>query len=201
MGKERALGLFSIFIAAVSLSLGIWYLDGAMIALSFIAVIFSIVSFKRCSGSVSKYSMTMSATILVCTALMVTVASYSTLVEGGKISDYSWVYVSAVIHGFAIIPLIVMFFFTTAALFNASYNWVLTPGLGWLVGTGFQVPKYILVFVIQFSDFENGIIVNSTLVISMFVNLIMFIVFCLILRYIFKKNRYLITAKGLVVRE
>jgi len=172
-----------------------------MIALSGFAVVFSVITLMRCSEKVFLYSLIMSLTVLVSTILMVTVASYSTLVDGGVVTNYWWIYVSAAIHGAAMIPTIVMFFFTTAALFNASYNWVLMPGLFWMVGTGMQVPMYVMVYIVQFAELEAEIISNTTVVMTMFLNLIMFFVVSMILRHIFKKNRYLVTSEGLKVRE
>ncbi|AIZ57221.1 hypothetical protein Mpt1_c13600 [Candidatus Methanoplasma termitum] len=201
MESTKAWAIFSIFAAIIALAFGIWGRDGAMIALSCFAVVFSIVSLMRCSETVYKYSVIMSVSVLICTILMITVASYDTLVNGKAMSDYWWIYLSGAIHGAAMIPLTVMFFFVTAALFDASYNWVLMPGLSWLVGTGFQVPKYLMVYVVQYSDFESGVISNTTLTLTMLVNMVMFIVFSLYLRRVFKKNLYLITKNGLVRRQ
>jgi hypothetical protein len=201
MDKERALAALWIIVAAVSAAVGVWGRDGAMIALSSLAVLFSILSYVYCSSSVYRYSAIMSVTVLICTVIMVTVASYGTLVEDGTMSAHRWMLVCGLIHGTAIIPLIVVFFFTTAAAFNASYNWVIVPGLGWLVGMGMQIPKYILIYAVQYSELEQEIISNTVVVVVMLVNLIMFIAFSLILRSVFKKNRYLITANGLEVKQ
>jgi len=130
---------------------------------------------------------------------MVFFASYGTLVDGDVMSNYQWMFVSGVIQGAATIPVMIMFYFTTAAIFNASYNRILVPGLIWLVGMGMQVPKCIFIFVIQFTDLQQGIISNNTLVVTMLVNLVIFLVFSMIAYPVFKKNRYLITAKGLEV--
>jgi len=201
MDVKKSWAALSIVAAVVSIVIGAWGRDGAMIALSCFAAAFSIVALVRCSDKVFVYSAVMSIAVLICTVLMVTVASYGTLVDGGVMTDYWWIYVSAAIHGAAMVPIVVMFFFTTAAVFNASYNWVLMPGLFWLVGTGIQVPKYVMVYIVQFSELESGIISNTTLVMTMLLNLIMFIVVSIILRQMFKKNRYLITAEGLTVRQ
>jgi hypothetical protein len=154
-----------------------------------------------------------SATVLVCTIIMVTVASFESLVNGGVMSEYSWTFVSAIIRGIAAMPLIIAFFFATAAVFKASYNWVVVPGLGWLVGMGMQVPQLVMLFIVQVPGFlmlffagqpateEQEIIANATIVMGMLVNLVMFAVFSIVLRSVFKKNRYLINANGLEVRK
>ena len=201
MDAKKSWAALSIIAAVVSLVVGAWGRDGAMIALSCFAVAFSIIALMRCSEKVFIYSLIMSATVLVSTILMVTIASYSSLVDGGVMTNYWWIYVSAAIHGTAMVPTIVMFFFTAAALFNASYNWVLMPGLFWMVGTGMQVPMYVAVYIVQYAELEAGIISNTTLVMTMFLNLILFFAVSMILRHIFKKNRYLVTAEGLKVRE
>ncbi|MCL1810902.1 MAG: hypothetical protein FWG41_01585 [Methanomassiliicoccaceae archaeon] len=199
MDGKRALAIFCIIIAAVSVAAGVWGRDGATIALSSLAVFFSILCFIYCSNTVYRYSAIMSITVLICTVLMVSVASYDSLVDGGVMSGHQWMCVCGIIHGAAIIPLIVMFFFSVAAIFNASFNWVVVPGLGWLVGMSMQLPKSALMLITQYSELEQEIISNTTLVVVMLVNLIMFIAFSLILRSVFKKNRYLITANGLEV--
>jgi hypothetical protein len=94
-----------------------------------------------------------------------------------------------------------MFFFTAAALFNASYNWALLFGLSWMVGTGFQLPMCLSVFVVQISDLQHGIVTNNGLVVGMIIGLFISVVFSLVIRSVFEKNRYLITANGLTVRR
>jgi len=142
----------------------------------------------------------MSLTVLVCTVILVSVNSYKNLVDGGVTPGDWWLF-CGIVQGIAVIPLIMMFYFTIAAMFSASYNWAIAPGLGWLIGMGMQVPKCILIFLIQFKDLERGAISNSTLILVMLVSMMVFVIFCLILRYVFKKNRYLITANGLVVMQ
>jgi hypothetical protein len=128
---------------------------------------------------------------------MVTAASFGSLVDGGVMSRNDWVYVSAIIQGVATMPLVIMFYFTAAAVFKASYNWVLVSGLSWLVGVGLQVPKNVLIFTVQLKDLEQGIITNNGIVITVLVNLIMFIAFSVVLYFIFRKHLYIITEKGM----
>lgn len=201
MDSSKARAAAGIVFATLSVILGLWGHDGAMLALSCFAAAFSALSLLRCSDTVHRYSLIMSATVLACTVLMVTVASYDTLVSGNIMSDYWWIYISAAIQGAAAIPLIIMFFFTTAAVFKASYNWVLMPGIAWLVGMGMQVPKYLMVYVIQFRDLESGVISNTTLTLTMMLDLFIFAAFSLILRHTFKKNVYLVNENGLVRRQ
>jgi signal transduction histidine kinase len=94
-----------------------------------------------------------------------------------------------------------MFFFTHAAMFGSSHNWVTVSGIGWLIGTGMQVPKNVMVYIMHYSELEQEIISNTTIVVVIMVNLIALIVFFFILGRVFKKNRYIITEKGLVVRS
>jgi len=199
MDGKRTLAALYVIVAAVSVATGIWGKDGAMVAFSALGVLFSFLTFLYCSSIVYRYSALMSVTVLICTILAVSVASYGTLVDGGVMSEYQWALVGGVIQGAAAIPVMIMFYFTAAAVFNASYNRILVSGLIWLVGMGMQVPKCILIFVVQFTDLQQGIISNNTLVIMMLVNLIIFLAFSLIIYPVFKKNRYLITAKGLEV--
>jgi hypothetical protein len=186
----------SILLCALSVIFGIWEQDGFMIGLSVTAVLLAVLSFIYCSGSVQRYSVIMSLTVLICTALMVTAASYDSLVGGGAISELGWIFVVGIIHGVAVIPMILMFFFTVAAAFKASYNWVTVPGLGWLVGMGMILFPYVLILVFQRAELEV-MINNSTLVITAFVGMLMFIAFLMIIRSVFRKCRYLITDEGL----
>jgi len=117
------------------------------------------------------------------------------------VSDLEWIYVYAIIRGVAVIPIIIMFFFAVAAVFKASYNWATISGLGWLVGMGMQLPQFAMVLILQSAELESETIVNATIVIGMLVNMVMFAALSLILRFVFKKNRYLITANGLEVRR
>jgi hypothetical protein len=201
MDTRRSWFALSIFISTVSVAFGIWGRDGAMTALSMLAALFSVLSFVYCSPAARLYILIASATVLACTILMVTAASHDTLVNGGYVSDLGWIYIYAVIRGIAVIPLMIVFFFTTAAVFKASYNWAVVSGLGWLTGMGMQVPQFAMVLILQSSELESEIIVNATIVIGMLVNLVMFAAFSLILRSVFKKNRYLITPNGLEVRK
>ena len=197
MGKERTLAALCVVIAAVSVAFGAWGRDGAMLALSSLAVLFSILTLVYCSSAVYRYSAIMAATVLICTILSISVASYGTLVDGGVASEYQWACVCGIIQGAAAIPLIIMFFFTVAAIFGAAFNRILVPWLGSLVGVGMQVPKCIFIFTVQFTDLEQGLLGNNALVIIMLVNLVMYIAFGLSIRPIFNKNRYLITKNGL----
>ncbi len=201
MDAKKVWDIFSISAAVVSLALGIWGRDGAVMALSCFAISFSVVSLLRCTGKVHLYSAVMSAAVLVCAVLSVTIFSYETLVEGGVVSPYGWVGITAVVRGAAILPLIIMFFFATAAIFKASYNWALVFGFGWLVGTGFHLPMCMFIYVVQFSDLELGIVTNNGLVVGMIIGMVISIAFTFVLRSVFKKNLYLITENGLVVRQ
>lgn len=200
MDRERMLAALCVIISVISVAIAAWGRDGAMVALSSIAVLFSALSFVYCTETVYRYSAIMSVTVLACTIVLVSVNSYRGFVNGGVTPEYWWLF-CGIIQGIAMIPLIMMFYFTVAAMFNASYNWVIAPGLGWLIGMGMQVPKCILIFLVQYNDLVRGAISNNSLVLIMLVDLIIFIIFCVILRSVFKKNRYLITAKGLVVRQ
>jgi len=158
-----------------------------------------------CSEHVHTYSFIMSVTVLLCTTLTVTVASYDSLVAAGSASEYTWTYVSAIIRGFAVIPMIMMFFFVAAAVFKASYNRVTAPVLSWAIGMGILLPMYVTILFVQRADLyesmSDGMITNTTLVIGMLINLLMFIAFSLILRHVLRKNNYLINDKGLEVMK
>ena len=97
--------------------------------------------------------------------------------------------------------LMMLFFFMVAAKFKMSLNWVMISGLGWLVGMGLSVSKYVAVLILQNAEVEADMVMNSTIVIGMLVNLLMFIIFFFAMGRVFKNNRYLITSDGLEARR
>ncbi|MCL2607992.1 MAG: hypothetical protein FWD92_05515 [Methanomassiliicoccaceae archaeon] len=198
---DRIWALMAVIISFFSLALGIWKQDGSMMALSATAILFSVASYIYCSNGVYVYALVMSVTVLICTALMVTVTSYDSLVATDTVSEHVWICLSAVIRGAAVIPMIIMFFFVVAAIFKASYNRVTAPILCWAVGMGILLPMYVTILFVQRADLNDGIIVNATLVIGMFIKLLMFIALSLILRSVLKKNNCLITDKGFEVMK
>ena len=205
----KAPHMISVAIAAVSVAAGVWGSDGPMTVLSLIAVILSVTAFAYCSDTVLRFSLTASMTVLVCTLVMVTVASHDSLVGGGTMTEYSWTFIAAAVRGAAVLPLILLFYFAAAAAFRASYNWVSAGGLAWLIGLGMQVPMFVLLFLIEVpgpidsvlgNEPAVDIISNASIVIGLFLSLMMFLIFSLVLANVFRKNRYLITANGLEVR-
>jgi|GEM_PF-464004 len=196
MKKERIWFAVSAVLCAASAVLGLWGQDGFMTALSAMATIFAVLAFVYCTGSIQRYTVIMSVMLMICTAILVTVASNESLVGGGKISDLAWVFVSGIIHGVAVIPMILVFYFAVAAAFKASFNWVTAPGLSWLVGMGMILPPYVLVLFMQRPALLDQTIANGTIVIGALINLVMFIIFALVLRSVLLKGRKLITEKG-----
>jgi len=198
---DRTWVLAGIVISLVSLALGVWKQDGMMMTMSAAAVFFSVLSFMYCSDRVHIYAFIMSVSVLICTALTVTVASHDSLVVSGTASTYTWIYITSIMRGIAVIPMIMMFFFVTAAVFKASYNWATASVMSWAIGMGLLLPMYVTVLFVQRADLydgmNDGIIANATLVIGMLVNLLIFITFSMILRSVMKKNKYLITENGL----
>jgi len=69
--------------------------------------------------------------------------------------------------------------------------------LGWLIGMGLSVSKYIMVLILQNPEVEAGMVMNSTIVIGMLVNLIMFIVAFYALGRSMRSKRLVITSAGL----
>ncbi|MDR1954832.1 MAG: hypothetical protein LBP82_02635 [Candidatus Methanoplasma sp.] len=197
MDKDGALFMVSILLAAISSAAGIWGDDGIMTGISLLALCLTIPAAKYCTGSASRYSLIAATVVLVCTILMVTAASLESLVDGGTVTRHGWIYVAGLIHGAAVIPLIILFYFTTAAAFNASYNWVFAPGFCIFMGLGMMIPAFTIVYWTQRAKMEADIIKSDDVIIGMAVELVMFVVFALFLLYIFRKHRYLITKNGL----
>jgi len=197
MNSGKVLFTLSAVLCASAVATGIWGRDGFTMALSSMALILVIAAFLHSSGSVQRYTIVMSVSTAISAALMVTVASHDSLVVSGAVSELMWILLSAVIRGAPVIPMIMVFFFSTAAAFKASYNWAVVSSLGWAVGMGMLLPPYALILFVQRAELDSGIIANATIVIAAFVNLIMFIALSLVLRSVFRKNGYLITEKGL----
>lgn len=199
MDTNRILALISVVLAAISAVLGFLDREGVTAFASSLALCLSVLALKYCSENVSKYTFIMSLVVLICTTLMATLTSHEFLVEDGNMSRDTWIYVSAIVRTIAIFPMIIMFYFVVAAMFDASYNWAVTAALSPFIGIGMMVPGYVVMYIIQWNDIDAEVIMNANIVIGLMVSLISFIVFTLILRHVFLKNRYLITKNGLEV--
>lgn len=189
----------SAFVAAASLIIGVWGGDGMMIGLSILAVCMLIVCILFRNSTMYRYSLVASAVLLISTILMVSAFSYGTLVEDNGMSKNGWLLLSGFIQGMAIIPLIMLFYFTIAAVYDIRFNWAIVSGFSWLIGVGMMVPGYVFVYVFEQAGIDAGTVTNSDIVIKMIISLIMVAVFAIFLCMYFKKNRYMLTADGIEV--
>ena len=198
MVKGRMPFVAGVIFAAVSMAIGLWENNGTTIGISLTALILLIPSAKYCPDRVAVYCVIAGIAVIVCAVLTATVASEDALVNSDIPSErWTYVLVSAVIYGAAMVPMILVFFFTVAAAFGSSYNWVTASSLGWLAGLGMTAPQYLMTLVFQNSEVQDEIILNTHIVTGMLVALVIFIVFSLFLSRILRKNRWLITANGL----
>jgi hypothetical protein len=194
--SDRIPFIMSMIIVAVSLLLGIWKGDGSTVGVCVVAMLIAVPAMIFCPRSVSVYSIIASLVLLACTVFMILFVPYEALI-GTEAPGSIWMYISAIILGIALIPQVLMFFFTVAAMFNASYNWAIVASLGWLVGVGMTVPKYLFVLALHYEDVHQDLMMNSTIVIPMLVNLIMFAAFFYAFGRKLRKDRLLITSDGL----
>ena len=201
MENGRAQVLLGISLATVSVVIGLIDKEGLTATFSIIALCLSIGCLRYCSESTYRFSLISSSVVLLCTVLMATLTSYESLVESGVMSRYTWIYVSAIVHTAAVVPLVVMVLFVTAGISGASYNWVVVAGFGWLIGMGIMTMGYTLVNLVQRPDVDAGILANANIVIGLMVSLLVFIAFSLVLRHAFLKNQWLITTNGLEVKQ
>jgi len=200
MDKDRAPFIISIIIAGVSLALGIWGDDGAMISISVMALILSILATVCCRSKVSILSVSAALTVLVCTVLMVTVFSAENMAAVGPETRDLWSYFEAVVQCIAIMPLAILLSFVIAAASGASYNWAIASGFAFFTGLGMTVPGHAFVFFLQRWKLDE-LITKNDVVAFMILSLVIFALFAIILGYIFKKKRYLITENGLEVMK
>jgi len=196
MHTDRIPFILSAVIVAASLLIGVWKGEGMTVGVCIVALAVSVPAMMCAPPNVSKYSVIASVSVLVCAILMITVIPENALVMGGG-TDLIWVYAAALITGAALIPQAIVFFFVIAAKFEASYNWVIVSGLGWLVGLGMTIPKCLMVLVFWYDDVQAGLLSNPATVIGLMINLIMFVFFFVTAGRIFRKNRYIITSNGL----
>ena len=199
MDVNRFYAVFAVILALTSAMIGLWIREGVMVLFSLFAVIFSIVPILLESKGISKYALITSSFVLICTILAATLLSYETIVENGTVTADQWVYLCAVIHTVPLIPLVMMFYFATAPVFKASYNWIFVSGLSWILGLGILGMGYAVTYLIQRHDIDSGILTNTNIVISLITGLVTMIILSLILLGIFKRKRYLITENGLEV--
>jgi len=200
MDKDRTPFIIGIILAAVSLAVGVWGDDGTMISISLIALILSISAAAYCRKKISLYSVLAAMTVLVCTALMVTVFSAESMVKAGLETRDGWSYFAAAVQCIAIMPLVILLFFVIAAAFGASYNWAIASGFAFFAGLGMTVPGHAFVFFLQRWKLDD-LITKNDVVVSMILSFIIFAVFAVILGCIFKKKRYLITENGIEVMK
>ena len=200
MREGRTPFIVSVIIAAASLAAAVWYGEGMTIGVSLVALLIAIPALFRCGPGAARISLVAASSALISAVLMILLFPSDAFVIGIE-TDNNQVILSAVVHGMALIPQIVLLFFTMAAAFNMSLNWVMISGLGWMVGMGLSVSKYVAVLILQNAEVEADLVMNSTIVIGMLVNLVMFIIFFYALGRKFKKNRYLITSDGLEAME
>ena len=195
MQSDRAPFIIGIVLSIVLLFAAIWKNDGMTVGTCVTALAISIPVAIYCPRTVSNYSLFSSLALLICTILMLFIVPYDSMFQGEDSSIF-WACVSAFILGIALIFQVILFFFFTAAMFKASYNWVLVSGLGWIIGLGLMVIRYMTLLIFQYNEAEEGLLVNPILAFGMLVNLIMFVVAFVIIGRMMKKNRYLITFNG-----
>jgi len=196
MLRDRALFIIRIFLSAVLLAASIWKGNGMAVGTCAVAFVISIPVAVHCPKSVSFYSRVASLTLLICTVIMLTAVPYESMFRGGD-SDMTWACISAALSGAVLITQAVLFFFLTASVFKASYNWVLVGGMGWIIGLGFMVIRYLTLLIFQYDEAESGLLVNPVTTVGMLVNLIMFVAAFVTIGNVMKKKRLIITSNGL----
>jgi len=187
--------IVSIVLAAVSLVIALWKGEGMMIGISAVALFISVPAMIYCANGVSLHSLLASSVVLVCTVVIVTVASVESMVDD-IVSRDTWSYVAALIHCAAILPLIISFYFTITAASGASYNWVLASGFAMFIGMGMLLPGHAVVFFTQRSKIDD-VVTKTDAIAGLLVGLIIFTVFAIILCCVLRKKRCLITKNGL----
>lgn len=195
MFRDRAVFIIGIVLSAALLAAAIWKNDGMTVGTCVTALAVSVPVAIYCPRTVSNYSLLSSLVLVICTSLMLIAVPYDSMFQG-YVSSIGWACVSAFILGIALIFQTLFVFFFTAAAFKASYNWVLVSGLGWIIGLGLMLVRYITVLIFQNTEAEEGLLVNPILAFGMLVDLIMFIVAFVIIGRIMKKGRCLITSNG-----
>jgi hypothetical protein len=127
---------------------------------------------------------------------MGTVLSLENAVVGGMMSRDVWAYETAFMKCVAVIPLIILFYFTAAAAFGASYNWALVAGLSFFVGLGMMLAGHTVIYFFQRSKIDD-IVTKADVVAELLMSVIIFALLAVLLSHIFKRRRYLITKNGL----
>lgn len=201
MDTSRMLAITGTIISAASLAIGIWSLEGVMIAISLFSFCFSLAAVKYAPSSVDRIVLITSVVVMICTALVATVVSYDSLVGSGTISKNVWTYMIAVLQTIPILPLIFLSYVAIASAFNASYNWAVVTGLSVFIGIGIQSSGYVLVYVVQWLGLGAFAIVNADVLYSLGIVLMASILFSAVLWRVFVKNQYLINSQGLIHRE
>ncbi|MDR0777888.1 MAG: hypothetical protein LBE48_00390 [Methanomassiliicoccaceae archaeon] len=199
MERDRVPFLVCVTIAIAALAVGIWKEDMVAFGISLLAVTLSAFSAAYCDRRVFIYSLVACTVTLICVILMTTVASEVSMVEEGTVSRYKWRYVASIILVTAIVPLIMLFYFTIAAVFGAIYNWALVSAFCPFIGMGMTVPGYALIFFTQRSMIDRDLIQSGDVIMSLMIAILAFVIFAIIIGYVFMRKRYLISKNGLEV--
>ena len=194
----RALSVAIVLISAMSLAIGLWGNLGVMTIVSAIALCFSIINAKYAPGCF-RLALIVSVVLIVCTILMTTVLSYDTLVREGTMSNETWIHMAGIIQAVAILPITFMSYFVIAAFSNASYNWAVVTGLTTFIGLGILSIGYAMTYVFYTLDLNKGPSENYYVFFGLMVAVLVLVIFSICLHHVFRKNRYLITSKGLEV--
>jgi len=195
MDKDRIPFVIGVVLTAASLLAAVWYEEGMMIGISAVALWIAIPAMFCCPKSVSKYSLAASFVVLACTVLMGTVLSIDNAVNGGMMSRGAWAYATAIIECIAVIPLVILFLFTAASAFGASYNWALASGLSFFIGLGMMLAGHAVIFFAQRPKIDV-VVTKTDVVAELLMAMIIFAVLAVILSFILKRGRCLITKNG-----
>lgn len=201
MDRERIMGICGLVLLVISAIMALIFNEPVMTLSSMLALFISLISVIYVKNRTQRYSLLMSAVMLICTVAIVTVASRETLIEGDVVSETAWMCILGIIRATAVVPMIMVFYFTVASVFKGSYNWFIISVFSPFIGLGMLAPGYASTLYIQAAYIEANVIENTYIVWGLTMGVIVFASLAVVLAYIFRNNRYLINNSGIIVNN
>jgi len=194
--NERYPFLIGLAVVVSSLALSLWYGNGMSIGVCAISLLIAVPAVMYCDRSLRLCFVLSSGILLLCTVIMMLVIPIDAFARAED-TDWSLVYLTALMTGLALMPQMILFFFTFAAVFKASFNWAALMSIGWLVGAGMLLLKYLAVLWFQNEAADAGLMITATIVTEMLICILMFAALSMIVGHMFRKGRIIITSNGL----
>ncbi len=195
MDTGRAVAVVSALLAIVSFVIAFWHYEGIMAVVSLFALVFGAVASKRCSLNMNKFILIAAFAALVCTVLSVTVLVQGDFSDADGNPSVLWFVLIGLVHSVPVVPLTFSAYPIIASVSGASYNWAIVRGLSPFIGMGMEVPGFVLEYMFEGAD--NWMTDNGYILYHFLMTAIVMIVFAYVASSVMRRNRLVVTERGL----